>query len=123
MLHIRFTLTFFILRWYFLKFCRRIKVFELRDETKVNLRTPPHNFLDPPLERALKHTGELKELKKKMANAAKDSNMREEELEQVLDKLDLENTIMSETVRDRPRRKAALKAMELHQQMIADNAI
>ena len=58
-----------------------------------------------------------------MANAAKDSNMREEELEQVLDKLDLENTIMSETVRDRPRRKAALKAMELHQQMIADNAI
>ena len=74
-------------------------------------------------ERALKHTGELKELKQRVAKAARDSDMKSDDLEQVLDKLDLEEKYISEKVIEKPRRKAALKAMELRQQMIRDNVL
>ena len=74
-------------------------------------------------QRALNHTGELRELKEKVAKAARDSNMIDTNLEQILDKLDLEDHDRTEKAHEKPRRKAALKAMELNQQMIRDNAV
>ena len=74
-------------------------------------------------QRALNHTVELRELEQKLAKAARDSNMIDTNLEQVLDKLDLEDHDRTEKAHEKPRRKAALKAMELNQQMIRDNAV
>ena len=74
--------------------------------------------------RAEKHKAELAELRTKLKkNAQADENLTQEELSQIISKLDEDAEKIRESLNQRPRRQAALRFLERNKQMAEDNAI
>ena len=87
---------------------------DLDDENEAFLRNQQ-------AERSERHAGPLKELKKRMANEARASNLPEEDIQTMIQKL--KEDLPREDLNRRPRRTAAINAAALRKQMIEDNAL
>ena len=74
--------------------------------------------------RAEKHKAELAELRTRLKrNAETDKNLSQDELSQIISKLDQDAETVKESMHHRPRRQAALRFLERNRQMAEDNAI
>ena len=65
--------------------------------------------------------GPLKELKKRMANEARASNLPEEYIQTMIEKL--KEDLPQEDLNRKPRRTTAINGAALRKQMIEDNAL
>ena len=74
--------------------------------------------------RSEKHKTELKELRNKIKKVAQeDESLTRAELDTIINKMDDEETDLSQRLQNRPRRQAALRFLERNKQMAADNEI
>ena len=89
-----------------------LEVEDLRDQALVSQQ----------LARAKVHEQPLKELRTKMKQTAIQNKQPEEDISNIIDKLDQELD-QTQHISHRPRRDAAVKAAMMRQQMIRDNAI
>ena len=113
--------------------CRQVMV---RTENAVTTRATAHCYpleleledendqflVDQQKERAQVHAGPLKELKQRMRNEAENSNLSKQDLNSIVDKLE-DEIKETDIVGLRPRRRAAIVAAQLRQQMIDDNVL
>ena len=73
-------------------------------------------------DRAKRHQGPVRELKNKIKADAKKANLAQQDIQELINKLDAPE-LTEVDIQRRPRRQTAINAAELRRQMIQDNEL